>query len=148
MTPTDSSLELQKFLHEKIPLSRAMGVQVVAVNDTELTLCAPLEPNHNHLGTAFGGSLSALATLAGYTFLWIALGDRDAHIVIRDSTISYQKPVRGELRATCLAPDPKKLAKFLKIFHQKGKSRIKLTVLIEENGETAVTLTGTYVALR
>ena len=30
-----------------------------------VVLTAPLEINHNHLGTAFGGSLAALATLAG-----------------------------------------------------------------------------------
>src|SRR5690606_33240492 len=58
--------ETEAFLHAKIPLARAMGVRVERCDSEGLVLTAPLEPNHNHLGTAFGGSLAALATLAGY----------------------------------------------------------------------------------
>jgi len=76
---SDSVLqETERFLHEQIPLTRAMGVRVRSWDGEKLWLSAPLEPNHNHLGTAFGGSLSALATLAGYSLLWLLLGDREA----------------------------------------------------------------------
>src|SRR5687768_7425366 len=101
----DLLLETEHFLHEQIPLTQSMGVRVESFDGARLILTAPLEPNHNHLGTAFGGSLSALATLAGYALLWLQLGDRQAHIVIRESTIRYRRPVRGTLRAICLRPD-------------------------------------------
>ena len=148
MKSAEACRELQSFLHQKIPLSQAMGVQVKLTDDGSFFLTAPLEPNHNHLNTAFGGSLSALATLAGYAFLWVALGDRHAHIVIRDSRMSYQKPVRGELQAVCLPPAQDALDFFLKTFTQRGKARIKLDVIIQEQIETAVSFSGTYVALR
>ena len=85
--------ETEAFLHAKIPLARAMGVRVERCDSEALVLTAPLEPNHNHLGTAFGGSLAALATLAGYAFLWRELRDPDAHIVIRRSELDYRHPV-------------------------------------------------------
>ena len=68
--------ETEAFFYEQIPLTRAMGVRVESYDGQQLVLTAPLALNHNHLGTAFGGSLSALATLAGYGLLWLDLGDR------------------------------------------------------------------------
>ncbi len=57
---------LEAFLHEKIPLTKAMGLHVAESNARRLVLEAPLAANRNHLGTAFGGSLHALPTLACY----------------------------------------------------------------------------------
>ena len=138
----------ERFLHEQIPLSAAMGVRVEAFDREKLILSAPLEPNHNHLGTAFGGSLAVLATLAGYGLLWLELGDRDCHIVIRRSSISYERPVHGRLRAICRQPDEAELAGFKEAFLKKGKARIQLHVTIEENDEVCVLFEGTFVAIR
>ena len=68
--------DTERFLHEQIPLTQSMGVTLESYDGTQLVVTAPLEPNHNHLGTAFGGSLSALTTLTGYAMLWLELGDR------------------------------------------------------------------------
>lgn len=86
--------ETEDFLHTQIPITRAMGVRVESWDAGRLVLTAPLEINHNHLGTAFGGSLAALATLAGYACLWLELGDRAAHVVIAESALAYRRPVR------------------------------------------------------
>ncbi len=140
--------ETTTYLHEHIPLTRAMGVKVAVYDDTQLVLTAPLEPNHNHLGTAFGGSLNALATLAGYVLLWLALKDRNAHIVIRKSSIEFHQPVRGELRARCKIPDSAALAGFREAFVRKGKGRLELRVEIVDGDAIAVEFTGTFVAVR
>ena len=140
--------ETELFLHRQIPLTAAMGVGLELDGEGRLVVRAPLEPNHNHLHTAFGGSLSALAMVAGYAFLWLELVERDSHIVIRDGAVSYERPVRGEIRAVCLRPDGEALAAFKAAFAAKGKARIRLEVIVEEAGETAVRFQGTYVALR
>ncbi len=146
MTASDRLCETEKFLHEKIPLTRAMEVRVESEDEHQLTLTAPLAANHNHLGTAFGGSLAALAMLTGYALLWLELGDRGAHIVISESTLQFRRPVRGELRANCRRPDD--LAAFRETFTAKGKARLQLEVVIENEGEVAVKFRGTYVARR
>ena len=148
MPDTATITATEQFLHEQIPLSAAMGVRVEAFDCHRLILSAPLEPNHNHLGTAFGGSLAVLATLAGYGLLWLELGDRECHIVIRRSSISYERPVRGRLRAICRQPDETELAGFKDAFLKKGKARILLHVTIEENDEVCVLFEGTFVAIR
>lgn len=138
----------ERFLHEQIPLSRAMGVKVEAHDDAGLVLTAPLDANHNHLGTAFGGSLAALATLAGYALLWLELGNRDAHLVIRRSELDYRHPVTGPLRAICRRPPDAELAAFRATFAKAGKARIRLGVTVEEAGRVCMAYQGTFVAIR
>jgi thioesterase domain-containing protein len=139
---------IQELLHTKIPITRAMGVRVEAYDGERLILSAPLGANVNHLGTAFGGSLNALAVLSGYGLLWLELQDSECHIVIRASSISYDRPVRGEIRAVCVRPDAEVLEEFKQTFHQKGRARIALAATIEDEGSTCVRFEGTFVAMR
>jgi thioesterase domain-containing protein len=140
--------ETEEFLHQQIPITRAMGVRVVAYNGGQLTLTAPIALNHNHLGTAFGGSLGAVATLAGYALLWLELRDRECHLVIRQSSLSFRRPVRKEIVAICRRPSSELLREFKDAFGQHGKARIALDVTIEEDGLAAVEFKGIFVALR
>ena len=138
----------ERFFHEQIPLSAAMGVGVESFDGSQLVLTAPLEPNHNHLGTAFGGSLGAIAMLAGYGFLWLRLEDRSAHIVIRRSSIEFHRPVRKSLRAICNGPDDEVMSGFMSQFLTRGKARVTLQVRVVEDGETCVEFEGEFVALK
>lgn len=143
----NTGAELEQYLHEKIPLTVAMGVHVEHCDDASLVLSAPLAPNRNHLGTAFGGSLHTMATLSGYSLLWWLLRTPEAHIVIRESTIHYDKAVTGDLRAVCHAPASEELAVFRRDFARKGKARLRLAATIEQEGEIAVRFTGVFVAI-
>ncbi len=140
--------ETERFLHAQIPLTRAMQVRVESCEAGQLTLTAPLDANHNHLGTAFGGSLAALVMVTGYALLWLELGDRAAHIVISESALKFRRPVRGELRATCRPPESAALARFKTDFATKGKARLRLEVTVESDGEIALLFEGLYVAKR
>jgi thioesterase domain-containing protein len=140
--------ETEEFFYSKIPITRAMGVRVTKYDGGELRLAAPIALNHNHLGTAFGGSLSALATLAAYGLIWLEIGGRTAHVVIRKSELSFRRPVRREIVAICRRPSEDELWMFKNAFAQHHKARISLDVTIEEEGLVAVEFRGIFVALR
>jgi thioesterase domain-containing protein len=140
--------DAEKFLHEQIPITRAMGLRVVAHDDAGFTIEAPVALNSNHLRTAFGGSINAVATLAAYGFLWVELNDAAAHVVVAESSIRFLRPVRETIRATCRRPDTNNLAAFRHDFAEKGKARITLLVHITEAGETAAAFEGRFVARR
>jgi thioesterase domain-containing protein len=140
--------ETERFFYEKIPITRAMGVRVTRYDGSELRLTAPIALNHNHLGTAFGGSLSALATLAGYGLIWLEMGDKTAHVVVRNSQLSFRRPVCGEIVAICRRPSDDQLWVFKNAFAQHHKARITLDVTIEEEGLVAVEFRGVFVALK
>jgi thioesterase domain-containing protein len=57
-------------------------------------------------------------------------------------------PVRHSIRALCQPPDATLLAGFRQHFEQKGKARLQLSVVVEENGQTCVEFTGEFVAIR
>ncbi|HEY5954583.1 MAG TPA: YiiD C-terminal domain-containing protein [Terrimicrobiaceae bacterium] len=148
MDDGDKLRETEEFFYRQIPITRAMGVRVTGYDGNELTLAAPVALNHNHLGTAFGGSLSAIATLAGYGLLWLELDDKNCHLVIRRSSLAFNRPVRREIIAICHRPRPEELAAFKATFAERRKARIDLKATIEEDGVVAVEFSGTFVALR
>ena len=123
-----------------------MGLRVVAHDDTGFTVDAPVALNSNHLRTAFGGSINAVATLAAYGFLWVELNDAAAHVVVAQSSIRFLRPVRETIRATCLRPDANTLAAYRDQFAEKRKVRIILRVDVTENRETAAEFEGQFVA--
>ncbi len=129
-------------------MARLMGIGVAEASGQRVVLTAPLEVNHNHLGTAFGGSLAAVATLAGYAALWTALGDRSVHVVVRRSKLDYRRPVRGQIRAVCELPEGGPDEGFRAALAARGKARLTLEVAIVEDGGSCVVFTGDFVALK
>lgn len=139
-------LETEKYFHEQIPITRAMGVRVVAHDESGFVIEAPVALNSNHLRTAFGGSINAVATLAAYGLLWLELREEDAHVVVAESSVRFLRPVRETIRAICLRPDPEEWAAFRATFSDKGKARIALRVRVAEAGQTAAEFEGIFVA--
>ncbi len=144
---------LELFLHEMIPLARAMGVRIEVSDENKLVLTAPIEPNRNSLNTAFGGSLVALATLAGYGVMWeLMRRDKDERaewkIVVKDSKTAYRKPVLGELRAICERPTKAALEEFKSALQRYGKAKLKLRAAVVEKGSVAVDFQAAFVVSR
>ena len=150
MTADDALRQAEEFFHQKIPITRAMGVRVVGYDDERFTIEAPVALNYNHLHTAFGGSINAVATLAGYGLLWLELrGEDSVHVVVRDSAIRFLRPVRETIRAICAKPGQQELDAFRFRLKQKGKARITLAVTVaEEQTDPAAEFAGTFVALK
>ena len=148
--PSMSARDLEAFLHEKIPLSRAMGVSVAEIGSGQLILEAPLAENINHLGTAFGGSLHALPTLACYATLWLIMHTAGlaGHVVVKQSEAKYRQPVKGRLRAISARPSEEAATKFLGDLQRHRKARMELTAIVEgENDRSAVEFSGVFVAI-
>jgi thioesterase domain-containing protein len=144
--PALALLEAEKYFHEQIPITRAMGVRVVANDENGFVIEARVALNSNHLRTAFGGSINAVATLAAYGLLWLELDDATVHVVVAQSSIRFLRPVRETIRAVCQRPDVDELTEFRSQFATKRKARIMLRVKVIEAGETAAEFEGTFVA--
>ena len=136
----------EEFFHQQIPITRAMGLRVVRNDETGFTVEAPVALNSNHLRTAFGGSINAVATLAAYGFVWLELNEAAAHVVVAESSIRFRRPVRETIRAACLSPGADELEAFRSEFGSKRKARITLHVNVTEAGEIAAEFEGRFVA--
>lgn len=133
---------------ERMPITSALGIKVLELDATALTLQLPLDPNRNHKGTAFAGSLSALATLAGWSAVWLLLADAGelAHVVIQDATVRYLAPAHTDTAATVRFPEPAAWAKALATLRRRGRARLALQVEVRDADRAVVaTFTGRYV---
>lgn len=140
--------QLQGYILQHIPLARAMELRATRYDGAELELAAPLAPNINDKGCAFGGSMASLMTLAGWGLVELALRARniECDIYVGDSTVRYREPLFGELRATARFGEADALDAFLKTLAGRGKARIQVTCAIAGAQQDAATLEAAFVA--
>ena len=140
---------LQRRLDRDFALARHIGVRAEAADDRRVVLSAPLAPNTNDKGTAFGGSLFSLAVLAGWGWAtrYLAVRQVDAEVLIQESTIRYLAPAKGELRAALEAPAAAAAQKFRSMLVRAGRGRIRLQVGVFDGKTLATQFDGLYVAL-
>jgi thioesterase domain-containing protein len=127
-----------------------MGVRVVAAGREGVTLAAPIAPNINHRATVFGGSVSAVAILAAWSWLHFALRDAGlkARLVIQRNTVEYLAPVAGDFEASCAGMSVTAFEKFEKQLRRLGKARVTLAAELIFDDQVAAKFEGDYVAVR
>jgi thioesterase domain-containing protein len=142
-------IELEKYIHEHIPLSRAMAVAVVSVDEEAVTLQAPLEPNINHRQTVFGGSASALAIVAGWSLLHVRLlAEGIPHrLVIQRNSMEYLRPILGQFTARSSLERPDRWRPFRAALARRGKARVTVLATLECSGCMVGRFAGEFVAL-
>lgn len=139
---------LAHFLHQNIPLSRAMDVTVVAASAAEVVLEAPLEPNINVHGTMFGGSVSTLGLLAAWSVLHLRL-EAEAianQLVIHRTEAQYLLPVQGRVRAVATLSGAD-WDSFRHMLERRGKARLSVSTDLLFDGAVAARLVGEFVAI-
>lgn len=141
--------ELQQYLHQHIPLSRAMGVGVITATRDDITLSAPLAPNINHRDTVFGGSASAVALLAAWGLLYMRLRHEGiaSRLVVQRNTMNYEQPITGDFTATATIEDASGWQRFIHMLRRRGRARISVTVHLHSKGLEVGELSGDFVAL-
>ena len=142
--------EVRTYLHQHIPISAAMEVRVLACNRDGAALAAPLAPNINHRATVFGGSASAVAILAAWTWPHFTLRDagQPSRLVIQGNTMDYLAPITGDFESRCAAPDSATVEKFLRTLGRHGKARISVAAELTCAGKKVATFKGDYVAVK
>lgn len=145
-----NAAELEHYLYTHIPISRAMGIAVVSASIETVELRAALEPNVNHRSTAFGGSVAAVAVLAGWSMLRLNLDDISPvpQIVIQRSVVDYTQPVRADFGAVCMRPSADRWQRFMQAFARRGRGRLALIVDVRCEGASVGAFSGQFVAMR
>lgn len=142
--------ELLKYLHEQIPLTKSLGLQIISINDEGARIRAPLAPNHNHLGSAFGGSLSTMMILSGYIWLYNELlkHGHQAHVILSKEESEYLQPVVTDIEVLASTPSVSDWEKFEESFRRKGLGRIVISSEIRGKSGLSATFRGEFVAKR
>ena len=139
---------LQRYLHERIPLSKAIGVEVVEATQDCVTLAAPLAPNINHRESVFGGSASAVAILSAWTLMYRRLKSEqlNVRIVIQRNTMTYERPITGEFTAVATISDAAAWRRFMETLKRKSRARFTVCSVLYWHAEKAGEFEGDFVA--
>jgi thioesterase domain-containing protein len=140
---------LERYLRETIPMARAMDLRVADYDGYRLALAAPLAPNVNDKGCAFGGSIASVLTLAGWGLAMIKLGEAGlaADIYVQEVETRYLAPIFDEMVGEAWAPD-NTWPLFLDHLREHGKARIGIDAEIagSDGAGIAARQSGRYVA--
>jgi len=149
MSRLNAASELGSFLQDSIPLARATEATVGEFDAQGLAMHAPLAPNSNHHGTAFGGSLYVVALAAGWglTHLLLQEAGIKASLYVRRAEAEYLRPVTGDLNALAERPDDAILKRFINTFNADGRAQLKVKIHINCDGVRAFELDATIAAL-
>jgi thioesterase domain-containing protein len=148
--PPANACALERELLADIPLARAMALSVAGYDGYSLVLAAPLAPNINDKGCAFGGSLASLMTLAGWGLLKLAVDARglDCDIYVQDSTVRYLAPVWQDFGAMAELDEDSSFEEFFAALTARGKGRLRVRCRVPQpDGGDAATLEARFVAL-
>lgn len=118
----------QKRINEMIPLSAALGARLEAYDGHGLVVSAPLQPNHNHHGTGFGGSVYCVAVVSAWGLVELVLADLglQGNVVIQVGEIEHLRPVTSDFYAVCRLPGGEVPDSFRKSLARHGKARLSL----------------------
>jgi thioesterase domain-containing protein len=134
---------LRTYLHDHIPLCRAMAVEVLEASAAHVLLEAPLAPNINMHGTMFGGSAATLALLAAWSVMHLKLEEDGVagQLVIHRTSTEYLLPITGLAQASARL-DAAGWPGFLQTVQRRGRARFTVVSELVFEGRLAGRLTG------
>ena len=148
---SEPAQQLIRFIRDEIPLARAMDLQLQHYDADTLSLSAPLAPNVNDKGCAFGGSLVSLMTLSGWALVELALRRQgiDCDVFVAESGVRYLAPVWQDFRSEARLAPGGQWQPFFDTLAARGRARIAVECIVPGvDGQAAATLEARFVAKR
>ena len=145
-----ATADFERSLLADIPLTRAMQLRVQAWDGDSLVLAAPLAPNINDKGCAFGGSLLSLLTLAGWGLIVLKLRalQLQCDVYVQDSEVRYLAPVWQDFTAQARLAEGESWDEFARALSSRGRARLRVACHVPlATGTEACVLKARFVAI-
>jgi thioesterase domain-containing protein len=139
-------------LASSVPILDAMGVRVLDAGPGHAVAELPPEPNVNHFGVTYAGSLYSVAEMLGGV-LALATFDFDGELagfvpLVKESTIRFRRPALGVVRAAASLSD-EEVSRVRADALATGKGEFVLeATLTDAQGEVVASTVGTYQVRR
>ncbi len=132
-----------------IPIVQSLEIKIERLTEDSCVLSAPLKANHNHKGTAFGGSLYNTCVVAAYALVYSKNSAAEMDLVIRDANIHYIGPVDKDFQVIAKI-DKDEWDQMMKGLNRKDRARIAVTAQVFNTGDNKVQceFIGDFVFLR
>jgi thioesterase domain-containing protein len=153
LKPTYAELAQQviQFMRDEIPMAKAMDLRLGDYRDGTLNVLAPLAPNVNDKGCAFGGSLVSVMTLTGWALVELALRQHGVacDLFVAESTVHYLAPLWKDFRSEAKLAAEADWVTFFHTLKTRSRARIGVVCMVPGiDGKPAATLSARFVAKR
>ncbi len=139
---------LEEKIHNEIPLTKFMQLNIYSLENNTLITKAPLSVNINDKGTGFAGSLSTLVTISAWSSCYLKvkeLGYEKSMIAIIKSDTSYKAPITKDMVCKTIMPTSKEVENLKRKLEEKNSASIKIISQIIEDEKVCVEFKGIYV---
>jgi len=120
------------------------GLQTVKMDPDGVKLLMPLEPNINHVGTMYAGSLFTLAEVMGGAAYRTYMPHPEVFPIVKGLNIKFTKPARTDITAE-YKMDQADADRILAECLEKGKANYDISLeLKDENGQVVAVSEGFY----
>ena len=134
---------------QNIPITAAMGVQVVSLEPGTGAIEAPAEPNINHAGMMYAGTLFTLGELLGGLLPPVTWDITGYVPVVAGLDIKFRRPAYGTIRATDTVADEDVARVREELAAGEPNVRFPLSSsLTDESGTEVATTAGRYTLLK
>jgi thioesterase domain-containing protein len=144
----DQLAELTGLIASQVPILGAMGVTLVKLEPGAAAVEAPQEPNVNHAGMFYAGSLFSLAEVLGGLLPMVTWEMTGYVPVVADVQINFRKPALGTVRASAELSGEE--VERVRSELAEGKAKIWFTLeasLTDGDGREVASSVGKYVLL-
>ena len=121
MAISDEHKDLVGYLEKAIKIIDKMGMRILDFEKQSVKIMLPKEPNINHVGTVYAGSLFSLADFAGGVLFFSAFDLRKYYPLLKEVTITFKRPATTDITVeTSMTPEQAERIK--KITDETGKA--------------------------
>lgn len=97
MAISDEHKNIVNYLEKAIKIIEKMGMRILEFQKHSVKIVLPKEPNMNHIGTVYAGSLFSLADYAGGVLFYASFDGRKYYPLLKEVTIAFKKPATTDI---------------------------------------------------
>ncbi len=131
-------------LEQSVDILKKMGMKIVDLEKNKARIMMPLEPNRNHIGSAYGGSLFSLAEFSGGVIYAACFDHMKYFPIVKECSIRYRRPATTDMFLD-VALSPEEAQRISAEADEKGKADFSLDLkLTDESGQVCAEARGTW----
>ena len=104
MAVSDEHKDIVNYLEKAIKIIEEMGMRIVDFRKNAVKIILPKEPNVNHIGTVYAGSLFSLADYAGGVLFYASFDRKKYYPLLKEVTIAFKKPATTDITVEASMP--------------------------------------------
>jgi thioesterase domain-containing protein len=121
-----------------------MGMRILDLEKQSVRIMLPKEPNLNHIGTVYAGSLFSLADFAGGVLFYSAFDLRKYYPLLKEVTITFKRPATTDITVEA-SMTPEQAEGIKKLTDEIGKADWTLDLeLKDEQGNVCCIVHGNF----